>query len=275
MPIRYRSQLAFSLIELVTVIVLISILFVLAGNFVTPLQGYFDALERAELSDIADTAMRRMARELRTALPNSVRVSGSYIEFLPTVAGGRYRKQQDCSGACTGDVLDFSASDTSFDVIGALLSTPAAGQELVIYNTGPAMAYTGANVATLTSDDGSCTLSDTKICFSGGKIFPFESPAQRFQIIGSPVTFACIGTTLWRYSGYARQAAQPTNISQAPLQNATSISRLATHVNCANSRFDYTPGTIQRADLVVMSLTITNSDDSVTLFQQVHVQNVP
>lgn len=274
MPIRYRSQLAFSLIELVTVIVLISILFVLAGNFVTPLQGYFDALERAELSDIADTAMRRMARELRTALPNSVRVSGSYIEFLPTVAGGRYRKQQDCSGACVGDVLNFTASDTSFDVIGPLLTVPVAGQEVAIYNTSPDMAFSGANVASLTSG-GACTLSANKICFNAGKTFLFESPAQRFQIIGSPVTFACIGTTLWRYSGYARQAAQPTNISQAPLQNATSISRLATHVNCANSRFDYTPGTIQRADLVVMSLTITNSDDSVTLFQQVHVQNVP
>lgn len=274
MTIRYRSQSAFSLIEIVIVIVLISILSVLAGYFVAPLQSYFDAVERAELSDIADTALRRMARELQAALPNSVRVSDNYIEFLPTVTGGRYRQLQDCSGACTGDVLDFSASDTSFDVIGALLSTPAAGQELVIYNTGPAMAYTGANVATLTSD-GSCTLSDTKICFSGGKIFPFESPARRFQIISGPVTFACVGTTLWRYSGYARQAAQPANIAFPPLSTAASKTRLATHINCADSSFDYNPGLTQRLDMAVMSLTITNGSDSLRLLHQVHVQNAP
>ncbi|MGZ5052770.1 MAG: PulJ/GspJ family protein [Methylobacter sp.] len=274
MTIRYRSQLAFTLIEIVMLIVIISILFVLAGNFVTPVRGYFDALARAELSDIADTAMRRMARELQAALPNSVRVSGSYIEFLPTVTGGRYRKQQDCSGVCTGDVLNFTSSDISFDVIGSLLSVPAAGQEVAIYNTSPDMAFSGTNVATLTSGGG-CTLSVSKICFSAGMTFPFESPAQRFQIISSPVTFACVGSTLWRYSGYARQAAQPTNVALVPLATATSITKLATHVDCASSSFVYIPGTTQRADLVVMSLTITNSSDSVNLLHQVHVQNVP
>ncbi|EGW20089.1 prepilin-type N-terminal cleavage/methylation domain-containing protein [Methylobacter tundripaludum] len=271
-----RSQSGFTLIEAVMVIVITGILAVLASSFAAPLNGYFEALDRAELSDAADTALRRMARELRTALPNSVRVSDSFIEFLPTTTGGRYRKEQDCSAACAGDILDFVAADTSFDVIGALPSAPVAGQELVVYNTTPASAYAGANVVALTSTVGAtCTLSTTRICFSGGMQFLFESPGNRFQIISGPVTFACIGNTLWRYSGYAKQAAQPTDITIVPLSAATSIARLATGVNCATSSFVYNAGVTQRADLVVMRLTLSNNSDSVTLLHQVHVQNVP
>jgi len=269
-----RSQSGFTLVEAVMVIVITGILAVLASSFAAPLKGYFEALDRAELSDAADTALRRMARELRTALPNSVRVSGSFIEFLPTTTGGRYRKEQDCSAACTGDILDFVEADTSFDVIGALPSVPVAGEELVVYNTTPATAYAGTNVATLTSNIATCALSATRLCFSGGMQFPFESPGNRFQIISGPVTFACIGNTLWRYSGYARQAAQPNNVAVAPLNVATRA-RLATGVNCAASSFVYTPGVTQRADLVVMRLTLSNNSDSVTLLHQVHVQNVP
>lgn len=271
---RNRSQSGFTLIEAIIVMVITGILAGLAASFAEPLQGYFDAVARAELSDAADTALRRMARELRTALPNSVRVSGSFIEFLPTTTGGRYRKVQDCSAVCAGDILDFMAVDTSFDVIGALSSVPVAGQELVVYNTTPTTVYDGTNATALTSSV-ACTLSANKICFNGGKQFPLESPGNRFQIISGPVTFACIGTTLWRYSGYAKQAAQPINTAIAPLNAATSVAKLATGVDCGNSSFVYNAGVTQRADLVVMSLTLANNSDSVTLLHQIHVQNVP
>ncbi len=269
-----RSQSGFTLVEAVMVIVITGILAVLASSFAAPLKGYFEALDRAELSGVADTALRRMARELRTALPNSVRVSGTFIEFLPTTTGGRYRKEQDCSGAaCTGDILDFVEADTSFDVIGALPSVPVAGEELVVYNTTPTTVYAGANVVELTSNINTCTLSATRICFDDGMLF-LASPGNRFQIISGPVTFACIGNTLWRYSGYARQAEQPTSASSSPLDVATRA-RLATGVNCAASSFVYTPGVTQRADLVVMRLALSNNSDNVTLLHQVHVQNVP
>lgn len=257
------------------VIVITGILGVLVVSFVNPLQGYFDAIRRADLSDVADTALRRMARELHTALSNSVRVSGGYIEFLPTTTGGRYRAVSECNGA-TCDQLDFSLADTSFDVIGILPLAPAVGNELVIYNLGipGSDAYEGSNVATL-STGGGCTLSASKICFNGGMQFPFESPGRRFQVIAGPVTFACVGTTLWRYSGYARQLAQPTDIAAAPLSGATSKARLATGVDCATTSFAYESGVTQRTGLVSMRLTMAAGGESITLQHQVHVPNVP
>jgi len=272
-----RSQSGFTLIEAVMVIVITGILAVLASSFAAPLKGYFEALDRAELSDAADTALRRMARELRTALPNSVRVSGSFIEFLPTTTGGRYRTNSvggATSCVAAGDELSFSAADTCFEVIGTLPTPPGApvvGEELVVYNTDPTYAYAGNNVAAIAANS-----TTSKILFDS-HTFPveFESPAYRFQIISGPVTFACVGNTLWRYSGYARQAAQPTDIADVPLSGAINIARLAIGVDCANSSFVYTPGITQRANLVVMNLTLANNTDSVALLHQVHVQNVP
>jgi hypothetical protein len=53
---------------------------------------------------------------------------------------------------------------------------------------------------------------------------------------------------------------------------------LATGVKCDTSNFSNMSGTTQRAGLVTMSLTLSNSPeplDSITLLHQVHVQNVP
>ncbi len=276
-----RGAAGFTLVEAIMVIVITGVLAALVTNFVKPLQGYFDAAKRADMGDEADVALRRMSRELHAALPNSVRVSGNYLEFLPTVAGGRYRAVQGCMPApCTpaGDVLDFTSADTSFDVIGALDVAPAAGEEVVVYNLGisGADAYEGSNSAVLTTAPSpGCGLSANKICFAAGKQFPFESPANRFQIVGGPVTFACAGNTLWRYSGYARQSAQPVDLATAPLATATGKARLAAHVDCGSSAFVYTSGVTQRVGLVSMRLTVADSGQSITLYHQVHVPNVP
>jgi len=281
----------FTLIEAVMVMVITGILGALVASFAAPLKGYFDSTVRADLSDAADTALRRMARELHAALPNSVRVSGSYIEFLPTTTGGRYRAAIDpavttpvCGSA--GDELSFSSNDTCFEVIGTLRgndglpAAPTAEEELVVYNTSNSDligAYSGDNVATLTSTPSDCELSSTQICFNGGKKFPFESPSQRFQIIGKPVTFACDAatSTLWRYSGYSRQSTQAITIAALDALANVTKARLATSVNCGDSSFTYEPGVTNRAGLITMNLTLSQSDESVTLLHQVHVQNVP
>lgn len=278
-PFLNRSQSGFTLIEAVMVIVITGILGALASSFVTPLQGYFDAILRADLTDVADTALRRMARDVNLALPNSIRVdaTGKYLELLPTTTGGRYRARPNsdsggaikCGGTLDQDKLDFTTTDTCFEVIGPLRAAPAEGEELVVSNTAPADAYSGNNVATIAA--GSTT---SKIIFAS-KQFPAESEMQRFQIIGRPVTYVCdsASSTLWRYTGYARQAAQPASIATLNgLANVTRA-RLATAVNCAGSGFVYQNQSLQGLDFVVMRLTLLNARDSIALLHQVHVQN--
>ena len=81
-----------TLIELAIVIALVGIVGALIVNFVQPVRSYIDSSRRAALADTADTALRRIGRDVRLALPNSVRVTdalGVTYRRVPAGAHGR------------------------------------------------------------------------------------------------------------------------------------------------------------------------------------------
>jgi MSHA biogenesis protein MshO len=252
---------------MIVVIAITGILAAAVAVFIRrPVEGYIDAARRAELSDIADTALRRITRDLRTALPNSIRVdaTGKYIEYLQTSGGGRYRAEVDSGGL--GEPLNFSALDTLFDVIGPM-PTMAAGDQIVIYNLGPGTgstdAYTGGNRTAFTS------VAAPTVTIAA-KQFPFASPGKRFQVVQHPVTYACEAGVLRRYWGYAIAPAQP--VPPAGGNNAL----LATNVSVATCSFSYaTAGGAAWTGVAAVTLEISQAGESVRLFQQVHVNNVP
>ena len=270
-----KSQRGFTLIEAIIVITITGIIAGMVAVFIrAPVQGYFDSARRAELTDTTDTAVRRISRDLHLALPNSVRVSGgNYLEFLQTSGGGRYRADVDNNGA--GDILDFTTTDSSFDVLGPPVSTVAGAKNLVaVYNLGisGADAYRGDN----TSPIGSIAGNNIKIA---AWRFPFASPANRFQIISYPVSYVCAGVgtdasgngtgTLTRYWNYSIQAHQPTSFPAG-----TPSALLAKNVSGCSFSYDAQVIT-QRAGLVSAWLRITQSNESVSLYHEVHVSNVP
>jgi MSHA biogenesis protein MshO len=276
-----RQGRGFTLIEAIAVIVITGIIGAIVAVFIrSPVQGYFDTVRRAQLTDTADTAMRRIARDLRLALPNSVRVASSggktYMEFLQTRAGGRYRAE--CESASVGDPLIFgdasayaceAADNGSFDVIGPAVAM-AAGDQIVIYNLGisGADAYSGDTRRTYAGVAGAVT----RIQYAGGQ-FPLASPGQRFHVVDTPVTYECdpAGGVLRRYWGYAITTTQPT-----PPSGATSA-LLADQIDpTAGCAFAYDPNIANtRTGLVSLQLALTSSGESVRLFHQVHVNNVP
>jgi MSHA biogenesis protein MshO len=268
----------FTLVELVVVVIITSIIAGVASVFLTgPIKAYFATTRRAELSDIADTALRRLGRDLRAALPNSVRVAGTcgggancYLEYIPVVAGGRYRGAPDSAGG--GDILDFSTNDASFDVIGPAVTIPA-GSWLVVFNLGipGADAYSGATAITDNRRAISSSGSTTNIALSNNTRLPFDSPSRRFQVVSNPVTYSCVpsaaGGQLQRVTGYGFLPAQPQPPAGAP-------SLLSIDVTACNFTYS-SQEAAKRAGLLMVSLQLTKDGETVSLQHEIHVNNMP
>ncbi len=263
----------FTLIEMLVVILVVAIVGGLGVRFLTqPAESYVAQTRRAQLIDSAEMAMRRMQRDIRQALPNSLRVAGSgrYLELLHTVDGGRYRAE---SGGPGSDILDFSVADSSFDVLGSLRAVPAVGSGIVIYNltasgsSGNAYLPLADNLIPLAAGS---TVDHLNLDLSANPTFRYSrpSPFQRFFVVDGPVTYACNAGQLNRYSGYTRSATQPVT--------STALGGRALVTDFVGScDFSYTPGVSQRAGLVTLRMTLTDAGESVTLLHQVHVVNAP
>lgn len=296
-PAIKSTTAGFTLIELVMVIVLIGILAGVASIFITgPIDAFVDTNRRAELVDIAETALHRMTRETRQALPNSVRLANNgsrfAIEFLRTSTGGRYRAQTATAGV--SDPLNFTVNTDSFDILGGLpafnLVDTAGGTGraaclnntvdcIVIFNTGTSAtdfnAYTGNNIAAITA------ISNTSLTFNNTDVagwrFPSASPVQRFFVVDTPMSFVCDNATgeLWLYQNYAMQNVQPVTAASFGAGGAMLANQLA---NCSINTFQYNSGAGQRYGLVIFRITIAATDGSneqISLLQQVHVLNAP
>lgn len=266
------GERGFTLVEVIVVIVITGILLGIVGMFGRrQIDAYVDVSNRAELSDAADTALRRIARDLQSALPNSVRQSGNFLEFVPIHDAGRYRA--DVGGSAADDPLDFgSSTDSSFDVLGPTV-TIAAGDQLVIFNLGQpgSDVYAGSSRRAATAGVGL-----SKVTFApAGTQFPLASPQSRFQIVGGPVTYECspnalnpeLGTIIMRW-GYGYLVAQPV-VFGVGAQSAVLVGDVAA---CS---FTYTPAVLQRNGLVVLRLTLTRNNESVELLHQIDVLNTP
>jgi MSHA biogenesis protein MshO len=276
----------FTLVEMIIVIVITGIIAAAVAVFIRlPVEGYADAVRRAELTDAADVSLRRIARDVRRALPNSLRVMETdgttthvgtcgtaafacYVEFIMTQSGGRYRDPAD--GSTAGDFLSYtSAADTTFDVLGSLPQM-VANDFIVINNLGVsgADAYAGDNRALIQSIAGNTvTLASNPFASQSP---PLPSPNARFQVVPGgeqAVTFMCatsVPSDLRRFWNYGFNASQA-----APGGSST---QLAANASC---QVDYQANATGRNGLLYISLTLTSGGESVTLFNQIHVDNSP
>jgi len=282
-----RVARGFTLIELVITIAVGSVVVAFMALFiVTPMTTYTAQTRRAMLVDAADSALRFMGRDLRAALPNSVRVSASgsvtALELLATADGARYQDSGPLSNPALA--LDLTTADGAFatTVPFTQLNLPwtSSAYFLSIYNVGVpgADAYQMANVitpagTTITISAGA-TANQDLVTLSPAFQFAFGSPGQRVFLVSGPVSYLCdtAATTLTRYSSYTIASAQP--VSAATL-NAAGASAALVASNVAGCQFVLSAGTAQRNALATLTLQIAQSGESVQLLHQVEVVNAP
>lgn len=239
--------------------------------FIVPsITAYFSTATRAQLGDEADTALRRMTRDLAAALPNSVRITGNSVELIPVSGAARY-----AVGTEAGDPLLFGTPDTSFAIVGPALRLASAGQRLAWYNLGngvpDADAYTLANVRVASNAAGNAS----SVTITGAALpNSLQAPPYRVYAIEQPVTYRCDTTaeTLTRYTGYGFLATQP----DPPSGGSAAV--LARHVKSCGFSYS-TPTITARYALVTLSLQLgaknAGGTESISLYHTVHVDNLP
>lgn len=278
----------FTLIELIVVMVVTGIIAGTVVVFFRPaFESYVAVGRRARLTDMADTALRKMSRDIRLAVPNSIRSPGSQcFELVPTSDGGRYRMGPD-TAVPGGAWFDGTAAVSALDLLTPLSSTPAAGDWLVIDNQNTNDVYAGTNRAAILSVAAppDPNLGYSRITLQAATQFPGGYTGGRFVLVPNAqqaVFYVCAGAgvdaegsgtgTLYRFANYGFNAATPA-ACPAPVIGATPV--LATKVK--SCRFDYSPnqGATQQSGFVWMTLEIAEQNEPVVMVHGTHVDNVP
>lgn len=296
---RRADEGGFTLVELVVVVTVMTVMVgIMSTLTLKPLQAYGDVRLRTALTDSAEAATRRIVRDVRSALPNSVRVSvdGFKLELLHVIDGARYRAVGGTNPSAADhtdptDWLDFTEQDDSFNILGRFTQLGLAydtdsplGYRIAIYPTetvvyedaengaDPGIISAGAAGTFQIADDG----DEDQIRIAAGSELQFElaSPRQRVYIVDTPVTYVCDTTaqTLTRYWGYAIEAVQPEDPAADPLLSGSGA-RLANDVTGCD--FRYRTATATRSGLVTLDVTVSRGGEQVRLLQQVHVSSAP
>lgn len=286
-----RINQGFSLIELLVVIVLLGIMAAGAGMLISrPIEAYVDQSRRQELVDLAELSLRKIATDIRAALPNSIRVIDNgpttwTLEMVNTVDGARYRDQAGPGFSDPEDILSFTG-DTEFNLLGQFSnleppSYPFTYNDLrvVIYNTDPGSIYSDAalnkNPGVITpggSENIELSLDGVEhhLKLSSSFQFAFQSPSQRLFLVDGPVSYVCDTSTnsLTRYSGYSYSA------TQSSVPTGGSVGRIASKISSCNIL--YQAGSPQRGGLISIDISLSDpKGGTVRLMHQVHVDNVP
>jgi MSHA biogenesis protein MshO len=292
-----NQQSGFSLIELIIVIVLLGVLAGAGGLLVLqPIQAYDDQVRRQRLVDQGEMALRQIARDIRHALPNSIRITSvgtnRAVEMVNTIDGARYRDESGTGFNAAVDSLDFATpGDSEFNLLGSFGNFSASATlsgRIVIYNTSASDIYRDADldnnpgiitpststISMVTKPSTPAGLSpEQHITISSDFEFSQQSPGQRLFVVDGPTSYICDidSGRIERYSGYGFDEFQPT--SPADFSGGSSDTVITQLIGCS---MIFQAGTSQRGGILTVQLTIGDgSGEDINLLHQIHVVNVP
>jgi len=269
----------FTLIELIMVIVLLGVMAVGISGFIgLSTQTYINVSERDELLASARFAIERLNREIRNAVPNSVRVvnkSGfNCIEFVPIKASTTYldlpvapkppsnvipvipfKDQQDndyqCTGSCNDVVIVYPLTSTD------VYSNPSD-------NVGKMFGL--KSVTKISNSEWTLTLDHPS-----GDLFDANSPTQRLYIAKSPTSYCLYNQQLYRFSNYTLDNGSYIFPPVLPVLMAEHVQGFSV----SNPPFEVNVATLQRNASVQISLQFHRDDEQIAFNHTIHIANIP
>jgi MSHA biogenesis protein MshO len=276
------SSVGFTLIELITVIIILGVVSVGISGFIrTGMQIYGDVTERDQLLSESRFVVERLNRELRMAVPNSARLNLQSdvhcLEFVPAKWVTFYTSLPllpDLS--TTVNVVAFADNSEGF-----VLNTstdyavvyPTTSDD--VYNTANNKRRTiaacidgGANTSCSTDDD-----PNNLAQLSVNAAFEDSSPASRLYFVrdGEAVSYCVRDQKIYRHT-------DSINVSQTAYTSGGVLmaENLVNELGEADQQpFKVIEATLTRNGLVQTLLTFEKNDEVVNFNNEVHMPNVP
>ncbi len=282
---KFSVQKGFTLIELVTVIVILGIVGLGISSFMGNTMLLFaGSVEREQLMNEGRFAVTRMQREMARAVPNSFRIAGNSgvhcVEFTPVVWPASYATAP--FGSTSNRTVNMfwpHDPDGNYHIV-------ANDQHIVIYPLQPADVYDQsrnrkARVTGCSDDgDGHCLTrddSDDVIQVQVDRAFQQASPHHYAYFVNRTISYCVANGNVYRKE-------ENMNTSQSlSLSGAVIVAEHVTNSLSGNPASSYAAndplmvfaGSAGKSNFVRINLQFNDNGEQVNHFQEVHVAFKP
>lgn len=288
MALARAKQRGFTLVELIMVIVVLAIVATVTTSYLgIGAQMYVESSDRDRLLSQSRFAVERLTRELRSALPNSVRThtsaSQQCVEFTPVLVATRYASLPLFTAE--SELALFGLSEQWADLANNEVDYGTKGLRVYVYATTKSQIYqaTETNPGVFFALDSTAPTPDPydierklepekgfdiRLKFANSALFSRASPSKRLYVVPQPIAYCALATgQLIRHSQYGFSSGTPVF--------GTGV-LMAEGVNFNQSSFSVDDAVLSRNSVVHVVLAFTSAfGDDLFFNQEVHVPNVP
>lgn len=269
----FDKRRGFSLIELIVVIVILGVLATGISTFINfGTQIYTDATDREQVVSSARFAIERLNREVRTAVPNSVRINTNNltgvsakqcIEFTPIVLSAIYTEIAVAPEPASNELKVIAFNEALFN----------SGLKVGVYILNSGELYNGGSdkVFTLLNDTIVKSGNEWTLKLNAVETFAENSPTNRLFFFNEAVSYCVQNSRLTRHQNYSRNTDNtPTSTGVLMAENIT-MHDGATLI----PPFWFTEATQFRNSMVMIKLAFTSNLESIVFNNEIQVSNVP
>ena len=288
---RARVSKGFTLIELCMVMVLLGMTAMGAGGIIkASSQIFIDVSEREALTSNVRFSVERLNREIRTALPNSVRVFSDEtvkcLEYIPTLIIGISLEVPAVPEATDPEGADTTLTLVRFDdsllsgVVHVVVNPLAVDQ---VYDTIEKSTIRYALDSEGRGSIGKIIDNLWTIELEEQVYFKENSPTKRIFFVNEPVAYCASEGLLTRYTDYGFNGIEldengkaltgQLDINDEPLTGVGVL--MAESIDLAGTSFTVKKASSFRNTLVDITLQFSKNTEYLTFHNQAQVLNVP
>jgi len=267
----------FTLIELILVIIILGVMSVGIAGFITlSTQTYLNVTERDELLGNTRFVIERLNREIRNAVPNSIRIKNSNsrqcIEFVPIVASTIYIDIPVAPETASSTISVIPFNDNNGDPY----ECNSCSDQVMVYPLLASEVYDSFNDETgkvfNIADFSSSAVNEwiLPIASLNGILFDDDSPTDRLYIANQQISYCVLLESIYRFeNGIGGSQSLP------PHSKPYLMAEYVAPIDVNNLPFTIVPATLTRNAMVQVNLHFIRNDEDYVFNNDIHISNIP